>query len=286
MTAQVVLGNSRITGFLTKLDLFGRCGSDLDGYNVPWPRLRMERLSDLIPDPDALLGLEPEELAGYLIEFLNGLPSDRQLNRYNLTLPSNFEGYPQHLRDAIAQAVMEAWVWLEREGLIAPKPGSQGEWVFVTRRGRVLKNHVDLAALRSANLLPRKMLHPVLVTKVWATFLRGDYDTAIFQAFKEVEVAVRTKGGFAATDFGIELMRKAFHTQNGPLTDTQRPLAEREALAHLFVGAIGSYKNPTSHRHLIINDPGEAVEITILASHLLRIVDLRKRRRIVKKTGP
>lgn len=245
----------------------------------------MPRFSDLLSDADALLALEPEELAGYLIEFLNALPPDQQsqLNRYNFSLPPTFEGYPPHLQSQIAQAAMEAWVWLEREGLIAPKPGTQGEWVFITRRGKTLKNHIDLAALRSANLLPRKTLHPVLATKVWSTFLRGDYDTAIFQAFKEVEVAVRTKGGFGATDFGVELMRKAFHAQNGPLTDTQRPLAEREALAHLFVGAIGSYKNPTSHRHFIIDDPGEAVEIITLSSHLLRIVDSRKRRRRTKQ---
>jgi hypothetical protein len=34
-------------------------------------------------------------------------------------------------------------------------------------------------------------LHPSNTTRVNATFLRGDYDTAVFQAFKEVEVAVR-----------------------------------------------------------------------------------------------
>ncbi len=243
----------------------------------------MERLSDLVPDADALLGLEPEELAGYLIEFLNSMPPDRQLNRYNLTLQSNFEAYPQLLQPQVAQAVMEAWMWLEREGLLAPVPGSQGDWVFITRRGRTLRNHLDLAALRSASLLPRKTLHPVLATKVWAAFLRGDYDTAIFQAFREVEVVIRTKGGFGATDLGVDLMRKAFDAQNGPLTDMQRPVAEREALNHLFAGAIGSYKNPTSHRHFTIDDPVEAVEIITLASHLLRIVDSRKRRRRIKK---
>jgi len=43
-----------------------------------------------------------------------------------------------------------------------------------------------------------------------SAFLRGDYDVAIFQAFKEVEVAVRTRGGFSATDIGTDLMRRAF----------------------------------------------------------------------------
>jgi uncharacterized protein (TIGR02391 family) len=110
--------------------------------------------------------------------------------------------------------------------------------------------------------------------------MRGEYDTAIFQAFREVEITVRAKGGFGLNDLGVDLMRNAFRPTSGKgktvnpgsLTDTQIPIAEQEAMLSLFAGAIGFYKNPQSHRH-VPSHPEEAAEVVIFASLLLRIVD-------------
>ena len=67
---------------------------------------------------------------------------------------------------------------------------------------------------------------------------------------------------------GVSLMRDAFRADGGPLADPNEELGEREALAHLFAGAIGEMKNPTSHRHVDLDDPQEAAESILLANYL------------------
>ena len=230
----------------------------------------------LVPDAEALLELEPEELAGVVMEHLNSLPASEQgqLNRYNFTLDHTVREYPQDQWAELRQALMEAWVWLEREGLLVPKPGSDGGWVVISRRGRQLRTRDQVDSYRRANRLPRHQLHARIAQKVWASFLRGDYDTAVFQAFKEVEVRVREAAHCADTDLGVPLMRKAFKEESGPLTDASAHRAEQQALSDLFAGAIGSYKNPHSHRSVTI-ESAEAAEMIVLASHLLGIVDKR-----------
>ena len=77
---------------------------------------------------------------------------------------------------------------------------------------------------------------------VWALYHRGKYDTAVFEAMKAVEVAVREASGLAAKDIGAPLMRRAFDVNGGPLTDATAEPAERQALSDLFAGTIGTYK--------------------------------------------
>lgn len=238
----------------------------------------MTLLSQLIPTDTDVLALEPEELAGALLEVLLSYPDHDQNWCRNNFFNSNvgIQGYPPRHGDEIKSALMEAWVWLEREGLLMPRVGdAYGLWSVPSRRARRLKDRAGYESFRKANLLPRVALHPQIASKVESLFLRGDYDTAVFQAFKEVEVAVRAAAVLAANDVGVALMRRAFDVQTGRLTDMSQLPAERQALSDLFAGAIGTYKNPQSHRNVGISDGAEAAELLLLANHLLRVVESR-----------
>ena len=51
--------------------------------------------------------------------------------------------------------------------------------------------------------------------------------------------------------------------------------AEQESMSDIFAGALGLYKNASSHGTGVVNDPHEAAELLVLASHLLKIVERR-----------
>jgi uncharacterized protein (TIGR02391 family) len=174
-------------------------------------------------------------------------------------------------RNAVADAIAEAWSVLEKEGLIAVDPHQMNQWYFVTRRGRKICESGDFKQYKTLKALPKELLDTVLASKVIPPLMRGDYDSAIFEAFKEVEIRVRSLSKLSNLDLGVKLMRKAFHPENGPLTDMTQLESERQGISDLFSGAIASFKNPSSHRDINFDDAEEVIKLILLADHLIRV---------------
>ena len=238
----------------------------------------MKTIAELIPDPEVLLALAPEELAFYLLKMAraniqNGIfhPNSITEPRSRIDVLPGTPQYPAQLAEEIELALKEAWHWLEQQALVIPASGANGTNGFrrLSRRGRDFKDEGQFQALAEAVAFPKSLLHPSIADRVWVSLAREDLDTAVFFAFRTVEEQVRNAARLPDTEIGMPLMRKAFAINDGPLTNLQQPGGEREALMQLFAGAIGSYKNPHSHRTVTITDPREAQEMVIFASHAL-----------------
>jgi uncharacterized protein (TIGR02391 family) len=207
-----------------------------------------------------------------IMESLNSI-EHLQLNRNDFAMQRTVQEYPLAHHERLLKALMTSWGYLEREGLIAEMPTKAG-WYFITDKGKTIRSREDLNSYRASRMLPKYLLHPIIAKKVESAFQNAEYDTAVFQALREVEVATRNASGFSPTDISAGLMRKAFDPKTGPLRDEAAIDLEKTAIAEMFAGLIGAYKTPRSHRHVVL-DATEAAEIIIFASHLLKIVDAR-----------
>ena len=133
-----------------------------------------------------------------------------------------YEYNVRHRRE-VEKKIGRAWKTLEDDGLMEEPDFDNGKNGFrvPSEKGKGAAAAVDFAAAVMGGRFTRDMFHPSLPDAAWNAFRAGDYDTAVFEALKTVEVAVRNKGlgknGIIAEDHGVTLMRKAFDPNGGPL---------------------------------------------------------------------
>ena len=222
--------------------------------------------------PRRLLDLEEHEvqvmpldhLASYVLQHLI---EEKEWNAHNFLN----HGEQQRLSSTVLRCWSEALNWLVSQNLVARgKPGStDASSIFVTRRGLQVSEQ-GMSSVRGLQRLGID-LHSTL-QKARSQFLIGEYELAAFAALREVEIRVRRLSGESSSLLGVKLMRKAFG-DGGALVDGELDPGERVGLMELFAGAIGTFKNPPSHRQVDYGDATEASEVVLLADLLMRVLD-------------
>jgi uncharacterized protein (TIGR02391 family) len=221
---------------------------------------------------ESLQNLSPDEVQSLPIDRL-GILVLKHLVATNEWNSGNFliSGRNMRLPDSTLRCWSEALNWLLSKNLVACglPSDSRPDTIFMTRLGKKVLE-AGLERIRAAERLD-VTLHASL-ERVKSQFLLGEYELAAFAAMREVEIRVREFSGADSSLLGVKLMRKSFG-DGGKLADPELEGGERIGIMELFAGAIGTFKNPPSHRQVDYADPTEASEVVLLADLLMRLLD-------------
>lgn len=118
-------------------------------------------------------------------------------------------------------------------------------------------------------------LHAEVISSSSELFADGHYEAAVSEAFKAIEVRVRTMTGSAQS--GVKLMGEAFGGADPRVSVAssagQSGKDEQEGFAALFRGAMLGVRNPRAHDLFKPRDPQQALEFLGFASLLHRQLD-------------
>lgn len=151
-------------------------------------------------------------------------------------------------------------------------------WITITPKGR--------AYLESQGTLPFHAIalgevvsDSLLLSRCEPTYLNRDYDVAVLTAFKIVEERLRAKAGLGPDAFGVDLVNRALAPASGVLADPNaQTAAEHEGIHRLFLGAVATFKNPSSHRTVGYDTEATALKAIAFADLLLGVVARLQRR--------
>ena len=104
-------------------------------------------------------------------------------------------------------------------------------------------------------------------------FRNGHYARAVEEAFKCLNNVVKDKSGKASVD-GAGLMRTAL-SANPPILklnslQTRSEQDEQRGYMDIFAGSMTGIRNPRAHEHSLVDDLENALELLVLANHLMR----------------
>jgi uncharacterized protein (TIGR02391 family) len=128
---------------------------------------------------------------------------------------------------------------------------------------------------------------PDLNTTCRSLFRDGHHARAVEEAFKFLANAVKGRSGEVSRD-GQDLMLHVFNLDNPVLrlSDLRRVSERDEQAGYRFMlaGAMTGIRNPRAHEHTLRDQADVALEMLVMANHLMRVV--RRSTRVRRRRGP
>ena len=117
-------------------------------------------------------------------------------------------------------------------------------------------------------------------------FRDGHYPQAVTEAYKVVNNTTKDKAGYAGRD-GTPMMMVVYDRDKPVLRlnagKSMPDLDEQEGYKFIFAGAMLGIRNPRSHLHDVSDEATVALEMLVMANHLMRVTARAVRTR--KKKG-
>ena len=123
------------------------------------------------PNPDDLLALEPEDLAGILLEVVPGVMQNAMFNLNGLEAQlfhMTGSTYPVGVRRPVQLALAEALSWLVSQGLLLVDPNQPAHWLNDRPHSKVsgckflrtVQKSASICGHLGANARLRSLIHP------------------------------------------------------------------------------------------------------------------------------
>jgi len=103
-------------------------------------------------------------------------------------------------------------------------------------------------------------------------FEQGNFEEAVQNALKTLEVRIREEGGFSQNEYGDSLAMEAFRPDEGPLSFGETD-AEQQGVMFLYRSAFKTFYNPAKHRFLDDLDKKQTYHILCFVNMLITLLE-------------
>jgi uncharacterized protein (TIGR02391 family) len=225
----------------------------------------------LIPKAEDLLRMRPRQLAPILLKLAKGQLQSAGFIPQAICDVTITDGYPGWDKGKVDTHLARAWNWIEREGLIEPSPGQNGQngWRMFTEEGERIADGADLEAVKSAQDFQRAPLHKDVIARCEGLFQSGHYAQAVELSFKVVRDRLRQLTGYerGSDAFG----RTKLHIRGAAARHVDEDFNQG---VKFLTMAIDMFRNEKSHTaETGVDDPRKALQYLTLTSLAMRLLD-------------